>query len=323
MALLAADVMQFYGHVMGDFPYATLNVAMLEQRLPGGHSPAYMAAVNFVSPRSTLTWKGDPAFVDGFPEYFVAHELAHQWWGQAVGWKNYHEQWLSEGFAQYFAALYAEHAHGHALYEDIIRRWQKWAVEKSDQGAVYLGYRVGHIKGDSRVFRAIVYNKGAVVLHMLRRLLGDDAFFRGLRRFYDDARFKKAGTDDLRRAFEAEAHLSLERFFDVWIYGDTLPRVRAVTYTDTVGSHDELVLTLEQAGAVFDLPVTVTLDYVGRPAAEVTVRLDQARQQFRIPLTARIRRADVDRSRLVPFSGLVVSGSSAVPASAARGVHPR
>ena len=65
-------------------------------------------------------------------------------------------------------------------------------------GPVYLGYRLGHIKGDSRVFRALVYNKGAMVLHMLRRLVGDEAFFTGVRRFYGEWRFAKAGTDDFR-----------------------------------------------------------------------------------------------------------------------------
>ena len=73
----------------------------------------------------------------------------------------------------------------------------------SEQGPVYLGYRLGHIKSDGRVFRALVYNKGAMVLHMLRRLVGDEAFFAGLRTFYDERRFKKAGTDDFRAAMEA------------------------------------------------------------------------------------------------------------------------
>ena len=64
---------------------------------------------------------------------------------------------------------------------------------RSDQGPVYLGYRLGHIRGESRVFRALVYNKSAAVLHMLRRLVGDEAFFRGLRRFYRESRFRKVG----------------------------------------------------------------------------------------------------------------------------------
>ena len=80
----------------------------------------------------------------------------------------------------------------------MLRQLRKWSIETSDQGPVSLGYRLGHIRGESRVFRALVYNKGAAVLHMLRRLVGDDEFFRGLRRFYRESRFRKVGTDDLR-----------------------------------------------------------------------------------------------------------------------------
>jgi hypothetical protein len=318
-----SDVVRFYAGVIGDCPYPTLNVALVEQELPGGHSPAYVSAINFVSPRSGLSWNGDPAFIPGFPEYFIAHEVAHQWWGQAVGWKNYHEQWLSEGFAQYFAALYAEHAHGPALFQEILRQWQRWAVEKSDQGPVYLGYRVGHIKGDSRVFRAIVYNKSALVLHMLRRWVGDDAFFRGLQRFYGEWRFRKAGTDDLRRAMEAEAGVSLRRFFDGWIYGDTLPRLRAVTSTETVGAHDELVVRVQQEGGGFDVPVSVSLDYAGRPGVDLTVRVSSARQEFRIPLAAPLRKVELNRVHVALVSDLAVSSLAAPPVASARGPRPR
>ena len=129
-------------------------------------------------------WRNDPVSFDDYPPFFLAHEIAHQWWGQAVGWKNYHEQWLSEGFAQYFAALYAEHERGdRRLRRASCGRCADWAIDQSAQGPVYLGYRLGHIKGDGRVFRALVYNKGAMVLHMLRRLVGDEVFFGGLRRF--------------------------------------------------------------------------------------------------------------------------------------------
>ena len=87
-------------------------MALVESDLPGGHSPAYFAVLNQPLPTTPLTWRNDPASFDSFPEFFLAHEVAHQWWGQAVGWRNYHEQWLSEGFAQYFAALYAQHQRG-------------------------------------------------------------------------------------------------------------------------------------------------------------------------------------------------------------------
>src|SRR6185312_5410791 len=105
------------------------------------------------------------------------------------------------------------------------RQFRRWSLSDSDQGPVHLGYRLGVVKGNVRVFRALVYNKGAAVLHMLRRLLGDDAFFAGLRQFYMSSRFNKAGTEDLRKAMEEASGRSLERFFERWIYNATLPHI--------------------------------------------------------------------------------------------------
>ena len=148
----AADVARFYQSVIGDSPYRTFTLALIENTLPGGHSPGYFAALNQPLPSSTIAWRSDPANFEGFPEFFLAHEMAHQWWGQAVGWQNYHEQWLSEGFAQYFAGLYARHHRGEQVFTSMLRQWRKWSLDRSDQGPVYLGYRLGHIRNDGRVF---------------------------------------------------------------------------------------------------------------------------------------------------------------------------
>ncbi len=104
----AAAILDVYGDVLGDFPYPSLTLALVDDPLPGGHSPAYFALVNQPLPATKFTWANDPVAFDGYPQFFLAHEIAHQFWGGAVGWESYHEQWISEGFAQYFALLYAE-----------------------------------------------------------------------------------------------------------------------------------------------------------------------------------------------------------------------
>ncbi len=298
----AADVMRFYTSVMREAPYPALTLAVVENQIPGGHSPAYAVVLNTPPPASQFLTRNDPAFFSGFPEFFVAHELAHQWWGQAVGWNSYHEQWLSEGFAQYFAALYAQYLRGDSVFVDMLRQFRRWSLSESDQGPVYLGYRLGHVKNDGRVFRALVYNKGAGVLHMLRRLVGDEVFFNGLRRYYAAFKFQKAGTPDVQRAFEQESGQSLQRFFDRWIYSNELPRLRWGS-TITPG---EVVVRIEQdPDRVFDVPVTVTLTYADGRIVDSVVPISMAREEHHFRTTSPVRSVQINRDfgALAEFSG--------------------
>jgi hypothetical protein len=304
-----ADVFRFYTAIIGDVPYPSFALAVTESDLPGGHSPAYFAVLNQPLPMaSTLVWANDPASFP-YPHFFLAHELAHQWWGQAVGWKNYREQWLSEGFAQYFAALYARHDRGEDTFTGILRHMRRSAMEASDQGPVHLGYRLGHIKGQSRVFRSLVYNKGAAVLHTLRRLIGDEAFFAGVRRYYREMRFSKAGTDDLQAAMEIESGRSLERFFDRWIFNDGLPRVAfshrlldgdpqayaADGLLDARPERPSVLLRFEQHGEIYDVPITVTLTDATGASRDVIVPVTDRLTERYVALDAPLRRVDVNR----------------------------
>ena len=80
----AEEIMRFYASLIGDIPYRSTTVALLESDLPGGHSPRYFAIIKYLLSMSNANWRNDPATFEGFPEFFLAHELAHQWWGQAV-----------------------------------------------------------------------------------------------------------------------------------------------------------------------------------------------------------------------------------------------
>ena len=291
----AANVFGFYASLAGDAPYPSFTLALLESDRPGGHSPPYFALVNEVV-SSTFVWRSDPVSFANYPTFFLAHEIAHQWWGHAVGSKNYHEQWLSEGFAQYFAALYAEKDLDNVL-PNLLRQMRHTAIDASSQGPIYLGYRLGHIQSNDRIFRSLIYNKGAMVLHMLRRLVGDDAFFAGIKSFYSQWKFKKAGTDDFRQVMEKASGRDLNRFFETWIYGATIPHVKFGYHA----SGEQATLRFEQRGDPVDVPITVTILYASGESTDVVVPLADTLTQRTLPLKGRLKSitANSDNGALV------------------------
>lgn len=295
----ATSMLQFYASLLGDVPYPALTLAVSESETPGGHGPAYVALLDQTLMTSRLAWHNDPVNFRDYPPFVLAHELAHQWWGQAVSVKNYHERWISEGVAQYLAALYAERDRGRDTFSSILRQMQRSALEASSQGPISLGSRIGHVSGESRVLRAVLYNKSAMVLHMLRRLIGDEAFFDGLRRFYSEFRFRKAGTADFRVAMERASGRSLQAFVDGWILGSAIPRVKV----SRTASPTALQLTFEQTGQLLPVPVTVTVVYTDGSSDDVVVPVTEASVLRTVPLRGALRdvRIDEDHGALATF----------------------
>jgi Peptidase family M1 domain len=229
----AQEILAFYGGRFGPCPYPQLNLVVAEAAVPGGHSPPGLV---FLQRRPGMLMARplpeDPANFSDMPDFFLAHELAHQWWGQTTAPANYHEQWLSEAWAQYAAALWVRHEGGEDAFRDMLDRMARWARRDDEEGAIHLGQRLGHLEHDPRILRAVVYDKGAWVLHMLRELVGDEAFFRAARAFLARHRFAKAGTDDLRAALEDASGLDLRPYFERWIYGTGLPTLLWTAHTE-------------------------------------------------------------------------------------------
>jgi len=137
---------------------------------------------------------------------------------------------------------------------------------------------------------------------LLRRLLGDDQFFAGLRAFYEDRKFQKAGTDDLQRAFEALSGRKLDRFFERWIYGTDIPRIG---FKSTIADGHVTVRFTQPNDKVFDLPVTVTLTMADGKTRDVIVPVTEADVEQVISVETPVRRVQVnlDSAAVAEFDG--------------------
>ena len=277
-ALKAAT--RYYSGLFGPLPYSPLNMVLIEARVPGGHSPAGMLVLQQRPPLIGGALRDDPATFYDIPGFFLAHELAHQWWGQGATPRTYRDRWVSEGFAQYAAALWARESQGEAVFERVLRKMVGWARKLSEAGPVDLGTRVGHIRNDAQAHRAVVYDKGALVLDMTRRLIGDEAFRRSLLKLQREHRFKKVDSETVRRAFEAEGGLDLDSFWETFVRNTSIPTASLDARSGVVeivvaGYAGPLPLTVEVGGARLQVIVNGRTRIPGA-AAGMKITLDPA-----------------------------------------------
>ena len=252
----------------------------------------------------------------GEAELFRSHELAHQWWGNSVTWDSYHDQWMSEGFAQYSAALYALKARrDESQFVEMMSAWRKDVLGKVDvrqrlglshyglphdvlrmsdgttSGPIWLGPRLTSNKTPFD-YRILAYEKGAYVLHMLRMMLmdwenDDDARFRQLMRdFQQRYRGGAASTLDFLEAAERAAGKPLDWFFDQWVYGVEVPTYRPELRARRTDSGWRLAGSVHQEDVAegFRMPVPVRIHFADGSAQVIILEIDRPTVQVDAPL---------------------------------------
>ncbi len=297
LMLSSEKILAFLSERFGPCPYSFLNLVVLEGVTPGGHSPPGMIIIQRRPPLLVgHSLRDDPASFSDVPGFFLAHELTHQWWGQGVSPQNYRERWMAEAWAQYAAALWVQKSSGEGAFRAILDRFAAWSWRHTAAGPINLGHRLGHLRGDPQIYRAIVYDKGAYVLHMLRAIVGDEAFSKASREFLEKHRFGKAGTDDLREALEEASGKDLSRYFESWIFGTALPVLRYTTRTQAAASG---YLTLIEVRPR-DLPGPVPLQIVVTTAGgrqESTVSLPPEGGRFTVATGEAPRKVEINDDR--------------------------
>ncbi|OGD11554.1 MAG: hypothetical protein A2W20_04725 [Candidatus Aminicenantes bacterium RBG_16_66_30] len=296
----AADILDFYVRSFGPYPYEKLAIVLRLWPDFGGHSPASFIVLNEVpwSGESGFRMPGDtPVDLSNWEEYFLAHEIAHQWWGQGVSFGSYKDQWLSEGLSQFAAASYLRHRFGPAAFATILKKFSRWTGKKSFRGPITMGSRLSY--EDFSAYQALVYNKAALALFMLQDLIGADAFGAGLRSFFERNKFRAARTGDFMKAMESASGRDLQAFFKGWFSAWELPEVRTTRSETAVAEGVRVDIRLIQTKGQFVFPLWVEWVSGGRTGRTMFV-VDETTETLSLTLPRRPDKIRINPDRAVP-----------------------
>ncbi|HWZ27167.1 MAG TPA: M1 family aminopeptidase [Gemmatimonadales bacterium] len=208
--------------------------------------------------------------LDGFEEWFRAHEVAHQWWGNGVEPATYRDYWLSEGLASFSALWYvaAERRHTDEYFKFLDQYQDDITGESKDVGPIWMGPRASTFDVPQG-YQTMIYEKGAWVFHMLRimmldvRTMNEDRFTATLKDYYQTFQGKTASTADFQSVVERHAGVPMDWFFDEWVKGTGIPTYH-VAWTNQPADNGQTVIkfriTQEHVSADFQMPVLISAD---------------------------------------------------------------
>ncbi len=268
----ALRMLAFYTELVGPYPYEKLALVQSSTRFGGMENS------------SNIFFDEHAYDGSGGLEGTVAHEIAHQWFGDSVTEADWHHVWLSEGFANYFGALFFEHADGRDKFVRLMLKEKERYT--SDSEAVARPIYDPEVKVLFNLLNRNSYQKGGWVLHMLRRVMGDEKFFAGVADYYRTYRDSNALTEDFRRVMELHAGRPLDWFFQQWIYEPGFPAYDAAWRWDESAKRLRLRVRQTQAGVPFRMPLDVEFRS-GDASRRQTIEVSGREQTFDFPFERR------------------------------------
>jgi len=251
------STVEFFTKTIAPYPYEKLAMIVGATSFGGmENSSAIVFTANMLSRPAQSSGVSKTYGIPAANVGLIAHEIAHQWFGDSVTESTWADLWLSEGFATYFGNLFVQRYEG----EDVFQLYMKqaatnvFAFEKKKLTPIF----DRETEDLMDLLNAMNYQKGAWVLHMLRSNLGDEAFFRGIRNYYAAHKNSTASTEDLRRALEKASGRDLRAFFTRWVYDSGHPQYEL--NWEWLGQRElRLVLRQIQSGNAFLDPVQVVI----------------------------------------------------------------
>jgi len=311
----AQNATRIYNAYFGKLPYT--RVAMTQQ--PAGFfgqawpTLVFMPYIAFIDATQRTQLLGVSGGTNTFWRYVAPHEIAHQWWGHVVGWDSYHDQWMSEGFAEFSASLYVQFVRQDPKkFLDFWDNQRDLIVQSSPQtndikpytiGPVTQGYRLSNAKTRA-AYRFLVYPKGAYILHMIRMMFftarDGDGRFQALMKDFVQTNFNRdVSTEDFKRI--VEKHMSkdmdldgnqrLDWFFNEWVYGTEMPSYRFEYQLGADGTTLSGKITQSGVSDNFKMLVPIYLDFgkgwIRIGAANLTGNSSVDLKNIKLPQAAR------------------------------------
>ena len=272
--------MRLFSAWFGELPYGRVAVTQQPQMNFGQSWPTliYLPLISFLdATQRKALFQRNTAGLEGFIEEVTPHEVAHQWWGHIVGWASYHDQWLSEGFADFSASLYMQYNYPLDKYHHFWQNHHDNIVDKTsygkrfnDVGPIWMGFRLDTPKTRG-TYRRIAYPKGAFVLHMIRWMMfddqngGDKKFREMMQDFVKTYYNKVASTEGFQKVVEKhmspnmdlDGNKKMDWFFRQYVYGTDLPSYQFEYSLSETGGKTMVAGKLTQSGVSnsFKMPV--------------------------------------------------------------------
>jgi aminopeptidase N len=292
----ARRVLEFYTQQIGPYPYEKL-AGVQAAGLGGGME---LASAIFYGERN-VSGRGI--------DRLVAHEVAHQWFGDSVTERDWDDIWLSEGFATYFALLFLEHDSGRDAFVAGLKRSRE-VVFATEQRNPRLAVLHDNLADTRQILSRLVYEKAGWVLHMLRFRLGTETFWAGIREYYRRHRDGNVSTDDFRRAMEEVSGEDLGWFFRQWLKQPGSPEVKGTWQYHPENRALELELKQVQSGDAYRLPIEVGITVDGSDQARIEkVELTNRIHRFRLSADQRPTSVTLDPNCWMLMKSSLAAGS--------------
>jgi aminopeptidase N len=288
---VALKVLDYFHRHIGPYPFKKLANVQSKTRWGGLEN----ASAIFYA-ESTVNGKNEQ-------EGLIAHEEAHQWFGNSASENDWHHVWLSEGFATYFSNLYLEHAHGHDRLvkeeqtdrEQVIKFFQMHPAPIVDTTLTDI----------NKVLSPNTYQKAGWVLHMLRHKIGDTDFWKGIRTYYATYKTSNALSQDFVRVMEEASGKNLTPFFQQWLYAVGHPKIAGTWQYDSKTKAVKIEISQVQNGTIFQFPLEIKIEGADGKTRSETIQIDSKASKSSISVPFSPAQVVLDPDTWLLFEGTI------------------